>query len=351
MPRFGFFSLLPTQVLEQIDTVVSIEVTPYIKTMGALPQTIQAAATHAAERESGEAYFEHLAQAWKRHNDLALELDDFLVNLYTGKQSFAKLSTVRQARAFLPRAYQTEDEKRIYSVGVKLALDASIRKAQERYSLTEEQKTLLLSSWVPDFWTYRLKCHAEYFVDTVSSVCTKEKERFLADTFHAGEPILLRRRLPQILGEDHLNEEAARNILARCEETERKVKSLATVGCYLVMGRQDLRAIQRLVQYDNRVEYLFSCNMFGMPDFFFRKEVVHFLVSARILERRPSIVFYSQEELDDGLKRLEEAYDGQWQQGGASAGYTSGVLADDRHHLWRGLRDDGALGASRDASH
>jgi hypothetical protein len=350
MSRFGFFSLLPTEVLEQIDTVVSVEVTPYIKTMGALPQAIQTAAAMAAERESGEMYLGHLAQAWRRHNDLAVELDGFLVNLYTGRQSFAELSTIRQARAFLPRAYQTEDEKRIYSVGVKLALDASIRKAQEKYHLTEEQKTLLLSSWVLDFWTYRLKCHAQYFLETLSGECTNEGEKLLAETFHAGESILLRSRLRQILGENHLTKEAAQKIVAQCEGTERKVKSLATAGCYLVMGRPDLRAIQRLVQYDNRVEYLFSCNMFGMPDFFFRKEIVHFLVSTGLLEKRPSIVFYSQQELDDRLKKLEEAYDGEWQQDG-SASYATSVLTDNGHHLWRGVHNDGALGPTKNAPH
>ncbi len=272
MPRFGFFSLLPTEVLEQIDTIVSIEVTPYIKTIGALPQIIQEAAAQAAEHESGETYFENLARAWKQHNDLALELDKFLVNLYTGKQSFAELSTIRQARAFLPKAFQTEDEKRIYSAGVKLALDATIRKAQKKYSLTEEQKTLLLSIWIPDFWTYRLKCHTEYFLDRLYGICTSERATFLADTFHAGELTLLKRRLPHIMGSENLSEKDAQKMLAQLEETEQNVKNLSSKGCYLVMGRSDLKAIQHLVQYDNRVEYLFSCNLYGMPDFFFRKE-------------------------------------------------------------------------------
>ena len=351
MPRFGFFSLLPTTVLEQIDDVVSMEVTPYIKTMGALPQAIQIAATKAAQSESGEMYLENLARAWRRHNDLALEIDVFLVELYTGRRSLLETSTIQQARAFLPRAFKTEDEKRIYSVGVKLALDTSIERAREKYSLTEEQQTLLLSSWVPDFWTYRLHAHAEYVREKLSGRSTEEMGHSLASTFHASERILLEKRLPRILGERHLTKEGTEGIIAHCVEAEGNIHTLATRGCYLAMGRPDLKAIQRLVQYDNGVEYLFSSNMFGVPDFFFRKVIAHFLVSVRLLEERPSVVFYDQNELDNGLRQLEETDDGSWQQHGRGLEFAPDISPNHPNHLWRGVRDDSACSLSRSSSH
>ena len=49
MPRFAFFSSLPTVVLELLDETISAEVTPHIKTMGVLPERIQNAATVAAD--------------------------------------------------------------------------------------------------------------------------------------------------------------------------------------------------------------------------------------------------------------------------------------------------------------
>lgn len=351
MSRFGFFSLLPTPVLEQIDEVVSMEVTPYIKTMGALPPAIQMAAKEAAQSESGEVYLNNLAQAWRRHNDLALELDVFLVDLYTGRRTLLETSTVQQARAFLPRAFKTEDEKRIYSVGVKLALDASIERTRGRYSLTEEQQTLLLSSWVPDFWTYRLRAHAEYAMEKMSGSSAVEMGRSLADTFHAGEQILLEKRLPRILGDKGRTREGLEKTIAHCKEAEDNICALAVRGCYLVMGRPDLKAIQRLVQYDNGVEYIFSSNMFGMPDFFFRKVIAHFLVSAGLLEKRPSVVFYSQSDLNNGLKQLEETDDGPWRQNKGGVTFAPGVSPNHPNHLWRGLRDDGEGSISRDSAH
>lgn len=351
MPRFGFFSLLHTSVLEHIDEAVSMEVTPHIKTMGALPQSIQAAATEAAEYESGAQYLDNLALAWQRHNDLALELDDFLVELYSGKRSLHERDTLHRARTFLPRAYKTEDQKRIYSVGVKLALDINIRRASRRYSLTDDQKTLLLSCWVPDFWTYRLHSHADYVLYTRSCGRSNEKSSLLAETFHASERILLDQRLPQIIGGVHCSDDSIKRMIAHCQDAEKKIRALATTGSYLVIGRHDLKSIQRLVQYDNRLEYLFSCNMFGMPDFFFRKEIVHFLVSAGVIEKRPSIVFYNQNELDNGLRQLEENYDGSWRHPERGTKFAPDISANHPDYLWRGLRDDGASSVSRNQPH
>jgi hypothetical protein len=351
MTRFDFFSLLPPSMLKQIDNVVSMEVTPYIKTMGALPERIQKAAYEAAESEQGDGYLGNLICAWRQHNDLASEIDRFLVELYTGKRTLYEVSTIQQARIFLPKVYETEDRKRIYSVGVKLALDINLKRATQRYSLTEEEKTLLLSCWIPDFWTYRLHSHADYVFENLSGYPDDEKRATLANTFHAGEPVLLHQRLPQILGENRLTKEAAQRIIADCVLTETRVRDFAVTGCYLVISRPDLKAIQKLVQYDNREEYLFSSNMFGMPDFFLRKEIAHVLISAGIIEQRPSIVFYSQNELDYGLQKLQETCNGSWQADDGRSKYSTGIPTNHPNNLWCGLCDDGARGTSRNSSH
>lgn len=347
MTRFNFFSYVPASVIEQIDSVVSMEVTPYIKTMGALPEKIQVAANKAAENESAGEYLSNLMSAWRAHNDLAAEIDLFLVQLYSGRRSFSEISVIQQARAFLPRVYQTEDMKRIYSVGVKIALHVNIHRATRRYSLTEKQKTLLLSCWVPDFWTYRLHAHSDYVLDKLSGRPINKKRTDLANAFHAGEPGLLDRRLSNILGKNSPTTQDVQKIITQCIHSEEIVRTFAVNGGYLCMGRSDLRSIQSLVQYDNRVEYLFSSNMFGMPDFFLRKEIAHVLVSTGVIEHRPSIVFYSQNELDNGLQQLEEKCNDSWQSIVGGTNHSTGLPANHSHNLWRGVHNDGTRSLTR----
>lgn len=305
---FKMFSVLSPKVLANIDEMVIKEVTPYIKTMQALPEEIQLAATHQAKYLTSEEYFANLKDGWKAHNDLAQEIDKHLVRFYTSKDSFENNDYIGLTRELIRKAFATERKKRIYSAGVKLSIDANLPWFTDRYKLTASDTQLLLSCWRTNFWELRRGMHAEYLL--CRRTASKEEsslEQNILTTFHAGEQLLLESRLSNHMSALHEGSESyLRKILEGYHSSLKSSKEILVKGGYLTQDRPDLKALQKLVDYDNRQEYLFGYNLHGMPDLFLRKEVANLLVSHELLDVRSSVVFYDEPELDQGLQKMEK---------------------------------------------
>lgn len=336
-----FVSLLGTDAFRQLDDIVRDEVAPYVSTLNALPSSIQRQARDVADEYPCD-FFINLKRAWRAHNELALELSKFLIDLYSANISWTSSSTLVAAQALLGHAYDTEDQKRIYSAGVKLALDRYIGVCTRRYHLNENDVGLLLSCWRPDFWSYRLGVHAKL---CLAERCAGEPSLTLrqkiALDLHGGETLLLRERLarPPLVSLCSMSKRELAAILLEIKEINERTKEFSRRGCYLVMGRPDLRAIQGIIQYDNFYEHVFGYSRYGLPDFFFRKEVCWLLQRRGLLEYKPSVVLYSRDELHKGLEALQLGY-------GTAKFYSpglgaAGISTDATDDLWGRMLHDG----------
>lgn len=337
-----FLSLLGTGAFRRLDEAVQNEVAPYVSTINALPISIQNQARIAADQDPTD-FLEELKKAWKAHNELATELSTFLYDLYSGRTHWMSSEIVVTAQALLDRAFDTEDRKRIYSAGVKLALERHIDTCKQRFRLTKDDVTLLLSCWRPDFWSYRLGVHARLcLIERSAGGPNVELRERVARDLHGGETLLLEERLtrPPLKSLGPMSGQELSNIVRKMDEIEKRTREFSHRGCYLIMGRPILKAIQGIIQYDNFYEHLFGYNRYGIPDFFFRKEVCWLLQRRGLLENKPSVVFYCRDELLNGLRALKSV-DGKTKLNNSRLG-AAGIFANTGDDLWgRMLHDDG----------
>lgn len=307
MGIFKIFKWLDSFLLKNIDLIVEDEVIPYIKSIRSLPSNIQHDVRTAATQESIESFLNNLKDSWQKHNELAIRIDDYLASFYKGDFTLSNTEVLESTQRLICEAFSAEKKKRVYSAGVKIALEHHLPQLKNRYCLSKEDVNLLLTSWRPDFWTFRYGEHCLYRLAQIENGLDLDTEQELADMFHAGEKVLLKSRLPIICGKFQ-DKKSLRRKVAVYRQNIRNIKEIEIHGGYLVLGRNDLKSVQELVQYDNRNEYLFGYNLFGIPDLFLRKEITKFLVKMGYLRALPSVLQYSEKQIISALKQAGEGY-------------------------------------------
>jgi len=301
--KFRFFQYLAASTLANLDQEIASEVLPYVKTFNALPDQIQVEARYVAETLNPVEYFNNLSGAWKDHNELASTIDDYLFQIYSGQLSPDSCFALKQARELLERAFATEHNKRIYSAGVKIALDRYIESAIARYNLLPDELYILLTPGVVNFWTSYRGEHAEYIYATKKSPRAASALReCLCKRFHAEEEAIFNSRLGRDFREFHDYTLSELNwIIKEFQACKAKVNELGIKGFYLTLEKPDLKYVQRIISYDNYEEYLFGYNLFGIPDLYLRRQMINTLVNHGAIDKRNGVLFYSKDELLKGL--------------------------------------------------
>jgi hypothetical protein len=304
--KLRFFQYLEASALANIDQEIESEVLPYVKTFNALPDQVQAEARYVAETLNPVEYFNNLYGAWKDHNELARTIDGYLFQIYSGQLSPDSCFALKQARKLLEQAFETEHRKRVYSAGVKIALDRYIQLALERYNLSQKGFYILLTPGVMNFWTSYQGEHAEYvYAEKTSANGIGAIKDRLCKMFHAEEEIIFSSRLKKDFGEiQDYTPSQLKLIIDEFQKYKSNVRELVVKGFYLTLGRPDLEYIQKIISYDNCQEYLFGCNLYGIPDLYLRRLMIQTLVNRAVIDSRDGVFFYSKDELMKGLNHM-----------------------------------------------
>lgn len=279
-----------------IDEIIRNEIIPYVRQFSALPESIQQESISRASKQSAEEYYKNLKNAWRAHNELAQKIDKFLQFALDWQHLTIKKEHIEEALKLLELAMKTEDEKRIYSAGVKVALDNNIERARKRYNLSTQDVYTASTLWQPAFWEVWLKKHVEWILAerSIHLPHSGSSEPTVVDVFHGSSPTTLEKR--KIKGRlQNLRNMDSQELLKmhqRSVDLSRKLAFERVKGGYLALGRKDLHAVQDLLRYDSLTEYLFGINLWGLPDILLRKGLVNTYVSAGLLKDRGSILFY-----------------------------------------------------------
>lgn len=294
----------------RIGDLIRDEVIPYMRSLAVLPTAMRGEALSRVEIEDVQTFFENLRRSWQEHNQLALEIDAFVMANGSWRRFEISEPALEQAITLFERADRNETEKRLYTAGVKEAIDKAMHAARMRYRLSDEEITLLLELPEPTYWAYRNGVHAQWLlarrgIGFLSAPAPAMATAGLCNIFHAGcEGVLNERRSDKWLRELLLMEtEGLLRVFQMWTEVytaapEKRVK----IG-YLTLERPDLKAIQNLIRYDNLVELLFGANLWGVPDLFLRKMTINTLIRLGRIDARDSVLMYSVDELRQSRSR------------------------------------------------
>lgn len=291
----------------RIGTLIRDEVVPYVKRFDSLPPKIAEKAISRAEAETTPQFFGNLERSWLDHNKLASNIDCFLESNANWNNFEVRRDSLSSAIAMFEEAVQVEDEKRVYSAGVKHALNRVMEVATVRYRLSDEEIRKVFTLWHPSFWVFRNGAHASLVlsqrteVPNFSSMSTQE----LCNVFHGGSELVLRERghEPWFARLKQMDSTSLQLISEQWQAYVSAGVSLEIEAGYLTLGRPDLQAARNLVRYDNLTELLFGENLWGLPDLLLRKMTVNTLVRLGRLDARSSVLMYDIAEIKEKDKQ------------------------------------------------
>lgn len=303
--KFKFFQHFHPNILRNIDSEMKKEVIPFVKAFNTLPSQIQDESNKFAETLNPISYFSRLETGWKKHNETAILIDDFLDDYYSGRITISSDKVIERAHELLKQAFNTEHEKRVFSAGVKIALERYITEAIYKYKLSNEEVNILITPGVVNYWAYYKGEHLKFLLaKQTESESYDVLQRTICKTFHAEEVIVLNARLERDFVAYENDIQKIRDDLSEYECLISRVEEFRIKGVYLTLGRSDLRYIQKIMAYDNLEEYLFGSNLFGIPDLYLRRLLIKKMVEAKILEEKPGVLFYKEDELLSGVKEF-----------------------------------------------
>lgn len=338
MRIFNMYQYLNPSVLKNIDAVINAEVIPFVKSFQSLSIEIQNKARTVAMKESPCCFVNNLKHSWQIHNKTALDIDGFLTSLYKGDIRLDNIEILNIASKLLSKAFDSERKKRIYSAGLKISIDYHLPKLISRYNLSREDVNTLLSIWKVNFWTYRYGEHCLYRLRQIKKkLQTKDVQQSIISIFHAGENTLFKSRFGKICGNAFNNSVLLKREVANYKRHILRTKNFEIHGIYLTQNRPALKSIQELILYDNREEYVFGYNLYGIPDLFLRKELVNFLVKRKYLPLFSSVLKYTKKEILLSLQQIIKEY----------KNGTKDILTNTPDHLWCGMLDDDSASFSR----
>lgn len=288
----------------KIGNLIRREVVPYMRSLAVLSPELQQETLQRVGAESAAEFFNNLARTWKEHNAFAMEIDRFLSNHANWATLQMREEWLTEALTLFERAHRIETEKRLYTAGVKEALDKAIDQCRPRYRLSDKTLALLLGLQEPSYWSFRNGAHASWRlsqngVSSSNAPIPQIDTSQLCKIFHSGCSDVLSERLsePWLAKLVTMDVEALKKVVQSWSETHVDGRKRQTELGYLVIERPELKAIQNLIKYDNLTEMLFGSNLWGVPDLFLRRLTVNALVRLGSIDSRESVLMYTVDEL------------------------------------------------------
>lgn len=222
------------------------------------------------DNEVLSAYLFNLDSAWRGHNRINGLIDWFLFVEHLAPFKDWSLQEWQTARDLLVAAIEVDHRKNVYSGGIKRKVEKEAQNLRSTLSLSENEASLLLTPASGTFFSRYFLEHAEYhLVKTWNKAEVAERRHKLAEKYHCGDEKLLEIRIKDINLEGCDERELKRTI-----ETFRvRLRQLFVEKIYFMIGREAVKQIDRLLEFDNLLEYLWVYNFKGFPDVLLRDEI------------------------------------------------------------------------------
>jgi hypothetical protein len=299
--EFKTLSVLPTSYVRNIDQEIIKEVIPFLKRFESLSVLIQKRAINLANTCSPQEYYEELSSAWKKHNDLAGKIDEFLVHNISNTTLNLDRNNIDEITDLIRSALEIEQRKRIASAGVKHLLDEWIEKTRIKANLSTEELQQVLTVKKPNFWILYQARLVELRLKANSQTSYLLHQSFKKD-FNTNNEDVMQGRLSKE-NQKVVSYKTLVDMFKRYIKVGNRLKNISLEGEYLALENDHLKSLRLILEYDNFFEYSFGHNLLGIPDLILRKLTISSLIERGYLEKRDAILLYSDDELLEALKK------------------------------------------------
>lgn len=217
-------------------------------------------------KESIPAFIEAYQDVWDYVIDVN-KLDDQFVYEGLRKNEVLKglsLEELILANKLLSLSLYSELEKDCLMALNKTILGELAVDMKTRYELSDEEYQLLMT---PSFETFFVKYHFDHFEYTVNDDPeTKEEQRkSLIRNFHANDPDLFELRYAE------MHFPTGENLGAMLEMQKAALAQRAAKKAAFIEGREDFIAFEKLLEYDNFLDFEYRYNLEACPEYYLRK--------------------------------------------------------------------------------
>jgi hypothetical protein len=227
-------------------------------------------------------------------------LDDlFLTQSIAANKTFKglSLSELKMANKLLSLSLYSELEKDCLMALNKTILTELADDLKKKYRLSEAEFQLLMT---PSFETFFTKYHFDHFEYAVNSdLALKEEQRKqLIANYHANDSELFSLRFADMHFPDGSN---LSDLLALQRNTiaDRSAKKTAFIA-----DRDDLKAFEKLLEYDNFLDFKYRYNLEACPEYYIRKMLFAECQSQGIFVGVNKPLVLTDTEFIDGVNKL-----------------------------------------------
>lgn len=258
-------------------------------------------------KESIELFIESYQDVWDYVVDINLLDDAFLTESIPVNKIFKGLSIseLKVANKLLALSLYSELEKDCLMALNKTILTELANGLRQKYKFNDEDFQLLMT---PSFETFFTKYHFDHFefaINTDPALKDKQRKQLIVN-YHANDQELFNLRFAEM----HFQKDS--NIAdlfssQRALIADRSAKKLKFIG-----DREDLKAFEKLLEYDNYLDFKYRYNLEACPEYYVRKILFSACQSKGIFEGVDKPLSLKDAEFINGVNELiaitEETY-------------------------------------------
>lgn len=257
----------------------------------------------AYEAKSPPVYFyQHLVERWDWHHSFFEKLLEPALPSIVESDHFSV--SPHQLRA-LREAYYATSLVDLTTLPMTVAIKSHLNIWIEKLSRTmsEEERGLLLTPPRATFFAEYAQDHIRYILysreDPAKAKQLKEK---LLKKYHADDEIIFSGRIEKFRNYSEQSDEQLIQIIGQLDiNHDYKIRHF-----YSTLERPQLKAVRDTLIYDNYEEYMILMGLIGISGHVLRKRVLQYLNDSKILPNDGSIYEFPDQQIVDGLSRLEE---------------------------------------------
>ena len=220
----------------------------------------------AIAKASIQSFIEAYKDVWDFVVDINQLDDTFLSENIKSSQLFEGLShsELKMANKLLGLSLYSELEKDCLMALNKTILGELAADLSKKYGFSDEEFQLLMTPSFETFFTKYHFDHLEYVVND-NPESKEEQRKALIDNFHAKDNELFERRLADMYfpEDDDLKDTLSNHKQALAERAAKKNA--------FISEREELIAFEKLLEYDNFLDFEYRYNLQACPEFYLRK--------------------------------------------------------------------------------
>lgn len=292
----SFLDFVPRQEKLDFQDKIKSEVRPYLQN---IVEKLRGKIKSAIEFPA-DAYLSNLRNSWQEHNQIAKNISDFLRVVHDRSGITLGPIQLEQAIGLLEKAIHSDNEKNVYSGGLKKKIEAEAIRIKDRYNLSDEEYLMTLTPSEGNFYEAYRYDHLKFFFANKNGENIGKSE--LIEKYHGEDEGLLNSRM-ETFGFEKESIEALTNEL---EKYLKRHKDFVIRKGYLMLEKPDIKTLDKLVSFDNMEEFQWGYSLMGMPDYLLRKLLYTELVRAKFLNKNQPLLSVDENELLELSKKLKE---------------------------------------------